>query len=212
MLAHIPGEGMSAERSNLVARAFRLEWLAVGWMAIEVVAGLAAGVMAGSVALVAFGADSVIELVSAGVLIWRLSVEIKHGAAFPEAVERRAARIAAALLFALVLYVLASASWSLATRSGQRFSPLGLGVTLTALPLMILLSRAKLAIAERLDSRAMRADAVESAACAYLSAVVVVGLVAQWLFGAWWIDGVTALALVPMLVREGWEAWLGDED
>lgn len=212
MPPHIPEDDASAERRELIARAFRLEWLTIGWMSIEVAAGLGAGVAAGSVTLVAFGADSVIELASAGVLIWRLTSEIKRGEAFPEAVERRAARIAAGLLFVLAAYVLASAGWSLASGSGQRFSPLGLAVTLVALPLMIVLSRAKTGVAERIGSRALRADAVESTACAYLSAVVVAGLAAQWLLGAWWIDGVTALALVPMLVREGWEAWREDDD
>lgn len=203
---------MSAERRELVARAFRLEWLTVGWLLIEAAAALAAGVAAGSLTLVAFGADSVIELLSAAVLIWRLTIELKRRGAFPEAVERRAARIAGALLFALVVYLLASAGWSLATRGGQQFSLLGLAVALAALPLMILLSRAKTGIARRIGSLALRADAAESAACAYLSAVVLAGLVAQWLIGAWWVDGVTALALVPFLVREGWEAWQGDDD
>jgi divalent metal cation (Fe/Co/Zn/Cd) transporter len=212
MPAHIPASAASAERRELIARAFRLEWLTIGWMSIEAVAGLGAGVDAGSLTLIAFGADSVIELASAGVLLWRLTVEIRRGDAFPEAVERRAARMAGALLLFLAVYVLASALWSLATRHGQHFSPFGLAVTLAALPLMILLSRRKLDIAERIASRALRADAVESVACAYLAAVVVAGLVAQWLFGAWWIDGVTALALVPMLVREGWEAWRGEDD
>lgn len=212
MAPDIPTLAASAERRELVARAFRLEWLTLGWMSIEAAAGLGAGIAAGSLTLVAFGADSIIELASAGVLIWRLTVEIRRGEAFPEAVERRAARLAAGLLLALAVYVLASAGWSLATRSGQQFSPLGLAVTLAALPLMVLLSRSKTGIADRIESRALRADAVEATACAYLSAVVVAGLVAQWLFGAWWIDGVTALALVPLLVREGWEAWRGEDD
>jgi divalent metal cation (Fe/Co/Zn/Cd) transporter len=212
MPAPIPEDASIAERHRLVARAFRLEWLTVGWMSIEAAVGLGTGIKSGSLLLVAFGADSVIELLSAGVLIWRLTAETRRGEAFPEAIERRAARIAAALLFALALYVLVSAGWSLAMRSGQRFSPLGLGVTLAAMPLMVLLSRAKTGIAERIGSRALRADAIESIACAYLSAVVVAGLVAQWLFGVWWIDGVTALALVPLLVREGWEAWQGEEE
>lgn len=212
MLPQIFAEGATAERHELVARAFRLEWLTVGWMLIEAAAALAAGIAAGSLTLIVFGVDSLIELASAGVLIWRLTIEIKRGEAFPEAVEQRAARIAAVLLLALALYVVVTAGWSLAARRGQEFSPLGLVVALAAMPLMILLSRAKTGIAERIGSPALRADAVEAIACAYLSAVVVAGLVAQWLLGAWWVDGVTALALAPFLVREGWEAWQGDDD
>ncbi len=212
MSAQIPENGPPAERRELLARAFRLEWLTVGWLLIEAAAGLGAGVAAGSLTLVAFGADSVIEALSAGVLIWRLTVEIKDDELFPERVERRAARIAAALLFLLALYAVASAAWGLLRGSGQLFSPLGLAVALAAMPLMILLSRAKTGIAERIGSRALRADAAEAMACAYLSAVVVIGVGAQWLIGASWIDGVTALALAPFLVREGWEAWRGDDD
>jgi divalent metal cation (Fe/Co/Zn/Cd) transporter len=212
MLPNIPADVASAERLALVARAFRLEWLTIGWLSIEAAAGIGAGLAAGSVTLLAFGADGVIELASAAVLIWRLKTEIERGEAFSEAVERRAARIAGGLLFALVAYLVASAGWSLATRSGQQLSPLGFAVTSAALPVMILLSRAKSGIADRIGSRALRADAVESMACAYLSAVVLTGLVAQWLFDAWWIDGITALALVPLLVREGWEAWRGEDD
>ncbi|MGE5270535.1 MAG: cation transporter [Thiohalocapsa sp.] len=200
------------ERRALIDRALRLEWLTIGWMVIEAAAALLAGIRAGSLTLVAFGADSLIELASAGVLMWRLRLELRRGDAFPEAFEKRAARIAGGLLLALACYVVAGAGWSLATRSGQEFSALGLAVALAAMPAMVLLSRAKTGIAERIGSRALRADAVEAIACAYLSGIVVAGLAAQWLIGAWWVDAVTALALVPFLVREGFEAWQGDDD
>jgi divalent metal cation (Fe/Co/Zn/Cd) transporter len=84
-------------------------------------------------------------------------------------------------------------------------------VTALAVPVMYGLATAKLRLAGRLGSRALRVDAVESIACGYLSAVIVIGLLAQWLFGAWWIDGVTALALVYFLIREGLETWRGEE-
>jgi len=149
----------------------------------------------------------VIELISAGVLIWRLTVELRHGQVFSEHAERVASRIGGGLLFALAAYVVASAAWSLWTRHGETFSALGLAVTLAAIPIMSALARRKLAIAEALGSRAMRADAVESITCGWLSFVAALGLVAQFLVGAWWIDAVTSLAIVWFLVKEGREAW-----
>src|SRR5258708_9921932 len=110
----------------------------------------------------AFGIDSIVELASAGVLIWRLSVELKHGAKFSEAAERVAGRVSGALLFALATYVVAAAGWSLWQREGEVFSWPGLIIALLAIPVMYFLARRKLALAERLGSRALRADAVES--------------------------------------------------
>jgi len=197
-------------RAALVRRAFRLEWLTVAWMTVEGAVALAAGVAAGSVTLVAFGTDSVIELISAGVLIWRLTVELRRGRAFSEAAERTASRIGGALLFALAAYVIAAAGWSLWTRHGQAFSWPGLAVTAAAIPIMAVLARRKLALAERLASRALRTDAVESITCGWLSFVAVLGLLAQLAVGAWWIDAVTSLAIVWFLVKEGREAWQAD--
>jgi divalent metal cation (Fe/Co/Zn/Cd) transporter len=194
-------------RQDLVRRAFRLEWITIGWMTIEAAVAIASGIAAHSLTLLAFGIDSVIELVSAGVLIWRLSVELKHGRAVSEAAERTASRIGGILLFALAAYVVASAAWGLWTREGQDFSWPGLAVTAAAIPVMSVLARRKLAIAEQLASRALRADAVESITCGWLSFVAVLGLLAQLAFGAWWIDQATSLAIVWLLVKEGREAW-----
>lgn len=201
----------AAERSDLVGQAIRLEALTVFWLTVEAVVTVVSGVAAHSLSLIAFGIDSVIELISAIVLLWRLSVERRHGEAFSEAAERLASRIGGALLLALAAYVVASAGWSLWQRQGEEFSLPGLIVAILTMPVMYGLARAKLRLADRLGSRALRVDAVESIACLYLSVVIVVGLVAQYLFGAWWIDGVTALALVYFLVKEGREAWQGEE-
>jgi divalent metal cation (Fe/Co/Zn/Cd) transporter len=201
----------AAERSDLVGQAIRLEALTVFWLTVEAVVTVVSGVAAHSLSLIAFGIDRVIELISAIVLLWRLSVERRHGEAFSEAAERLASRIGGALLLALTAYVVASAGWSLWQRQGEEFSLPGLIVAILTMPVMYGLARAKLRLADRLGSRALRVDAVESIACLYLSVVIVVGLVAQYLFGAWWIDGVTALALVYFLVKEGREAWQGEE-
>lgn len=197
-------------RQDLVRRAYRLEWLTVCWMVFEAAIAIGSGIAAHSLSLIAFGADSVIELFSAGVLLWRLLAEIRHGEEISEAVERRATRIAGTLLFALAAYVVASAGYSLSQHEGQEFSGIGLAISVLAIPIMYLLAKSKLGIAEQIASSALRADASESIACGYLSGAVVVGLLAQLLFGAWWIDSVTALAIVGFLVKEGREAWAGE--
>ena len=199
--------GATAERLALVRQAFRLEWITIGWVTVEAAVALAAGQVAHSITLTAFAIDSIIELLSAGVLIWRLGVELRRGEAFSERAERTASRIAGALLLALAAYVVASAAWGLWTRRGQEFSWPGLAVTAASIPIMALLARRKLAIAERLGSRALRADAVESITCGWLAFVAVFGLLAQLVIGAWWIDAATSLAIVWFLVKEGREAW-----
>jgi divalent metal cation (Fe/Co/Zn/Cd) transporter len=176
-------------------------------MVIEAVVAVAAGLVAGSLVLLAFGLDSIIELISAGVLIWRLSVELRHGQTFSERAERQASRIGGALLFALAAYVVVSAGWGLWLRQGAEFSILGLGISIFAIPIMRYLARRKIGLADKLGSGAMRADAMESITCGWLSFVVVVSLVAQAVVGAWWVDPLGSLAIVWFLVKEGREAW-----
>ena len=199
------------KRAALVQRAFQLEWVTIIWMMVETAVAIGAGIAAHSLLLFAFGTDSVIEIVSACVLIWRLSVELRRGRAFSEAAERRASRIAGALLFALALYVVAAAAWGLWQHQGAEFSTPGLILTVAAIPIMYVLSRQKLALAEQLGSRALRADAIESITCGWLSFVVVIGLVAQLALAAWWVDSVASLAIVYFLFKEGREAWNGGD-
>ena len=199
------------KRAASIQRAFRLEWLTIGWMMVETAVAIGAGLAAHSLLLFAFGIDSVIEIVSACVLIWRLSVELRRGRAFSEAAERRASRIAGALLFVLAIYVVAGAAWRLWQHRGSEFSTVGLILTVAAIPIMYVLSRQKLAVAEQLGSRALRADAIESITCGWLSFVVVVGLVAQLALGAWWVDSAASSAIVYFVIEEGREAWSGGE-
>ena len=200
-------------RPDLVRRAFRLEWLTAAWMAVEAAVAIGSGVAANSVSLIAFGADSLIELASAGVLLWRLDVEMRQGAEFPESVERRASNAAGALLFALAAYVVASAAYGLWAREGQEFSATGLALVVLAIPVMWFLAKAKMRVADQIGSRALRADAVESITCGYLSGAVLLGLIVQlFMPGWWWVDSVTSLAIVVLLVKEGREAWEGEED
>jgi divalent metal cation (Fe/Co/Zn/Cd) transporter len=198
-------------RAALVREAFHLEYMTVGWMVIEAAVAVSAGIAARSITLLAFGIDSLIELASALVLIWRLTVELRRGQSFAEEAERKASRIGGALLFALAAYVVAAAGWSLWTREGQVFSWPGLLVTVAAMPVMWMLSWRKLRLADALESRALRADAMESITCGWLSFVVVVGLAVEGLTGAWWIDAVTSLGIVWFLVKEGREAWSGED-
>lgn len=198
-------------RVALIRQAFRLEWITVAWMIVEATVALSGGIAAHSTTLVAFGADSVIELVSAFVLIWRLDVELRRGEAFSEFAERRSSRIGGALLFGLAAYVIVSAAYSLWARTSESFSIAGFAVTLAAIPTMYFLAKAKIRVAEALGSRAMRADAAESITCGYLSLVVVVGLLADLALKAWWVDGLTSLAIVYFLIKEGREAWSGDD-
>ncbi len=205
------GTDSDPQRAALIRRAFWLEYATVAWMVVEAAVAIWAGVQAASVCLLAFGIDSLIELASAGVLIWRLTVELRRGQAFAESAERAASRIAGALLFALAAYVVIAAGWNLLTRTGESFSWPGLGVTMLAMPVMYALARQKIAVADALGSRAMRADAMESVTCGWLSFVVVVSLVVQGVTGAWWVDPVMSLGIVWLLVREAREAWSGDD-
>lgn len=199
-------------RTDLVRYAVALERFTAGWMLIEAAVAIGSGITAHSLSLIAFGMDSLIELASAAVLLWRLDVELRQGAAFPERIEQRASRIAGALLFVLAAYVAASAAYGLWTREGQAFSTPGLLLAVIAIPIMWWLAKAKIRIADRIGSRALRADAVESITCGYLSGVVVLGLIVQLAMPVWWwIDSATSLAIVVLLVREGREAWEGEE-
>ena len=159
------------ERSALISQASRLEYLALAWMVIEAAVAIWSGVTAGSLLLMAFGIDSFIELGSAIVLIWRLDVELRRGEVFAEAAERTAARIGAVLLFALAIYVVLTAGWKLWTQQGAEFSLAGLIVCVIAIPVMYVLSRRKLRLADALGSRALRADAIESITCGRLAIV-----------------------------------------
>jgi divalent metal cation (Fe/Co/Zn/Cd) transporter len=204
-------EKAPADRSGMIREAFRLEYVTFSWMSLEAVVAIGSGLAAQSLVLVAFGLDSLIELASAGVLVWRLNVELRHGQKFAEAAEQRAARIGGALLFALAAYVVLAAAWKLWQRTGGEFSLPGLVLSLLSIPIMFYLSKRKLRLADALGSRALRTDAVESITCGWLAFVVVAALVAQFATGLWWIDPVASLGIVWFLVREGKEAWSGDE-
>jgi divalent metal cation (Fe/Co/Zn/Cd) transporter len=135
---------MTNDRAEMIRQAFRLEYITLAWMTIEVAVAIGSGVAAGSLTLTAFGIDSLIELASATVLVWRLTVELRHGQAFAENAERTASRIGAALLFALAAYMVASAGWKFWTQQGAEFSLSGLIISVLAIPTMYFLAQRKL--------------------------------------------------------------------
>jgi len=200
-----------ADRRRLLRRGWWLAVATVGWNIAEGVIAVAAGIAAGSVALVGFGLDSFVETASAVVVGWRLRDEL-HGAAPVRAgeIERRAARIGGALLLALSVYIaLDSLRRLLGFAARAEESGVGIAVTALSLVVMPLLGRIKLRTAAALGSRALRTDAFETIACAWLSLTTLMGLALNARFGWWWADPLAGLALVPLIAREGIEGWCG---
>lgn len=194
------------DRGVLLRRGVVLEGVTVGYNALEGFVAIAAGLVAGSVALTGFGVDSAIEVSSGVLLWWRLRAELGSARLGPE-VERRAARGAGILLLALALYIGIEAGRRLFTGDRPAASRFGIAVTALSLVVMPLLARAKLRIAEKLQSRALRADAHETLICAWLSLTTLSGLVLNAVLGWWWADPLAALGMLPLIVREGCEGW-----
>jgi divalent metal cation (Fe/Co/Zn/Cd) transporter len=198
-----------------VRTALLLTYITLAWMTIEGAASLLLGWVSKSLLLEAFGIDSVIELFSAAVLLWRLRVELRQPSSSErvEAVERTAARWIGYSLYALVFYVVANSAYGLfiAKRiTDTHESAWGIVIGIVAKIGMPILAAYKLRVAARLGSRALRADAVESITCGYLSVVLMVGLAATRLLGWWWLDSVAALALIPFIIKEANEAIRGE--
>jgi len=203
------------ERSDNVRFALLLTYITIGWMTIEGAASLLLGWASKSLLLEAFGIDSVIELFSATVLLWRLRIEASGTATSEHVnfVERRAARLIGYSLYALIAYVILNSGYGLfiAKRiTDTHESVWGILIGLVAKIGMPILAAYKLKVAARLNSRALRADAIESITCGYLSIVLIIGLAATWLLGWWWLDSVAALGLIPFLVREARAAISGE--
>lgn len=196
------------ERQADLHLAILLTYITLGWMTIEGVASLILGYFSHSLLLEGFGFDSVVELFSAVVLLWRLFTESRGGASEEriESVERRAAKLVGYSLFVVAGYVILSSAYGLfvAPRvTDTHESVWGILIGLVAKIGMPILAAYKLKVAARLNSRALRADAMEAITCGYLSIVLMVGLAATRLFGWWWLDSVAALALIPFLIKEG---------
>ncbi len=194
-----------AGRDGLVRRGRLLEYLTVGWNSLEGLVAVASGVVAGSTALVGFGIDSFIESLSGGALLWRLRSDEDA-----ERRERVALRLVGVSFLALAAYVAYDAVRSLVAREPPEASHVGIGLAALSLVVMPLLARAKRGVAARINSRALRADSRQTDICAYLSAVLLGGLLLNALLGWWWADPAAALVMTPIIVKEGVEALRGE--
>ncbi|HLQ60276.1 MAG TPA: cation transporter [Candidatus Acidoferrales bacterium] len=184
----------------------RIEAFTVAWMAVEAAVAVGAGLAARSVLLTAFGLDSVIELLSAGALLWRLQVEAAGGdQQRVVAAERRVVRVSAVLLVLLCAYVVVTAALGLVLRVQPEGSVLGLVVAAAAVVVMPLLAWRKRGVNRTLESAALRADIVETLTCAYLAGATLVGVGLNLVLHWWWAEYLCALALLWWLAREAWE-------
>lgn len=188
-------------RTVNVKRGRRLEYLTIGWNSLEAVFAIGAGAMAGSIALVGFGVDSVIEVSSGAIVLWRL-VSGEHR-------ERLALKLVGISFLALAAYVTFDAAKSLWFRETPDATYLGIVIAALSLIVMPLLARAKRKVAADLNSGAMLADSRQTDICAYLSGILLAGLGLNILFGWWFADPVAALVMVPIIAREGIQALRG---
>ena len=195
------------ERERYIRYARLLAWSSLLWMTAEGVIAVVAGVVAGSIALIGFGIDSAIEGMASVVIIWRF-----WGArALSEQAERRAQKLVAVQFFILAPYVAFEAGRALVAGHEAETSWLGIALTITSAALMPVFGIAKRRVGERLGSAATKAEGTQNMLCAYLSVAVLAGLLGNTLFGLWWLDPVAALFIAYVAVREGREAWSGDE-
>ena len=183
----------------------RLAWATIAWNAVEGVVAVAAGAVAGSIALIGFGLDSGIEVFSGGVVIWQLQGE--DGGADRE---RRALRLIGASFFALAAYVTVEAVRELVARDEAGESGVGVVLAVVSLVVMPALAVAKRRVGRRIGNPVVLADATETLLCAWLSAVLLAGLVLNAVAGWWWADPLAALGIAALAVKEGREAWAGE--
>jgi len=197
-LVAAPPETFTPETARLV---IRIQALTLVWMSVEAVVSLGSAWLARSPALLGFGGDSAVELLSAAVVLWRFYSPSRGNHA-----ERQAARIAGGLLFALAAFVALASVLTLLGHVEARSSPIGIVVLILAAAVMPWLAKQKRQLSAATASAALRADAAESAVCGYLALIALAGLAINAIWRLGWADPVAALALLPLIVREGWEA------
>jgi len=205
--ASVPARvGDRSERKSLVRQAKLLAWLGIAWHGIEATIAVLAGIAAGSIALIGFGADSLVESFAGFVVIWRFA---ETRASSTEA-ESRAQRLIGAAFWLIAVYVAIEAIRSLIGGDHPESSYVGIALAAVTLATMPMLAAAKARVGERLGSSATKSEGRQNLLCAYLSAGLLVGLGANALLGWWWADPVTALAIAAVAVNEGREAWRGE--
>jgi divalent metal cation (Fe/Co/Zn/Cd) transporter len=192
----------TASAARLRRRGFWLEYASMAWMTAEAAVAITAGILASSIALTGFGLDSVIELFSAGIVVWQLRGEIAG-----EERETRAVRLIGITFFALAAYLTAESIHDLVTHARPGESIAGLAVTAAALIVMPLLAIAKRRTGQALGNRTLITDSAETAFCAYTSAATLAGVGLNTALGWWWADPTAALVIAALAVKEGLEAW-----
>ena len=202
----------AVQRDAFRRRALALVWAGEIWNLGEAAVALWSGLEAGSVALLAFGFDSLIELFVGGVLIWRLGREWS-GREEEAAAERRALKLAGFTFFLLSAWILVQATGTLGGLFEQpNESLVGIGLVVASAAVMTILYLGKMDVARKLGSRALRAEAIESLVCDLQDLTLLLGLGLNALMGWWWADPIAALGLVPFLAKEGWEAWQSEDE
>ena len=196
------------ERAVLIKRGRYLEYFTIGYNSLEGLIALGAGLVAGSIALVGFGFDSLIEVISGAVLLWRLYADVDE--ARRERVEAISLRLVGICFIALALYVTKDSVWSLLKREAPDESFVGIILAAVSLVVMPLLVRAKRKVARGINSGALMADSKQTELCTYLSAILLGGLLLNAVLGWWWADPVAALIMVPIIAKEGMEALRGE--
>lgn len=196
--------GRTLDRTRWERRAVALAWATVGYNAIEAVVAIASGVAAGSVALVSFGGDSIVECLSALVIVWQFR-------GLPEEREQRAMKGIAVAFFILATYITIDSIRSLLSGADPDSSAVGIILAATSLVVMPVLVVAKRRTARELGSSTVMADSVQTLLCTYLSAVLLVGLGVNALFGWAWADPIAAMIIALVAAREGVEAWRGED-
>lgn len=190
-----------AAREELVRRGIRLNYATIGYNTLEAIASLIAGLLAGSVALVGFGIDSVIEVTASGAAQWRLRSDLHEGRRSRS--ENVTHRLVGGCFLALAAYVAVEGARTLWLRERPDRTLAGIVILLLSVVVMPLLARAKLKVASAMESGALRAEAKQTSLCAYLSIIALAGLLLNATFGWWWADPVAALCMVPIIVSEG---------
>jgi divalent metal cation (Fe/Co/Zn/Cd) transporter len=200
---------MSAEEKpiapEILQRVIRVQTLTLVWMSVEALVSLGAAWIAHSPALLAFGGDSAVELLSAAVVFRRF-----YSPSHREHAEERTSKIAGGLLFVLAAFVVTASALTLLGKADARTSPVGIVLLVLAAIVMPWLAAQKRQLSTATASAALRADATESAVCGYLALTALVGLVVNAVWKVRWADPVAALAVLPLIVREGWEASKGN--
>jgi divalent metal cation (Fe/Co/Zn/Cd) transporter len=199
------------QADQLRRRGLALAGLTIAWNVIEAVVAITAGIAAGSIALVGFGFDSTVEVMSSVVVVWQFRGEVRSG--YDKGRERRALRLIAVSFFVLASYIVFESGRDLLFTEGEAGEST-VGIVLAALSLMVMpaLAMAKRRTADAMGSPTLRADSRETLLCAWLSAALLGGLVLNAAFGWSWADPLAALPIAAFAVNEGVEAWRGDDD